>query len=73
MFSFKYDGKEKDDLMLTKNNTKVLVTLAICALIGGIIAGLLIRFLMRKFFPSDEEEQPMFQGTSSGQKKFGDS
>lgn len=56
MFSFKYDGKEKDDLMLTKNNTKVFITLGICALIGGIIAGLLIRFLMRKFFPEDEEE-----------------
>lgn len=42
---------------MTKNNNKVLMTLCFCALLGGIVAALIIRYLMNKYFPEDVVEK----------------
>jgi len=55
MFEFETYGEDKE-LVMTRNNSKVFMTLCICALIGGIVAGFIIRYLMRKFFPEDKVE-----------------
>lgn len=53
MFMFEYEGKDQE-LVMNKNNSKVMWTLAICALFGGIVAGFIIRFMIRRFFPEEE-------------------
>ena len=58
MFIFEMEGKD-DELVMNRNNSKVMWTLAICALFGGLIAGLMIRFLIRKYFPEEEQSKPI--------------
>lgn len=63
MFEFETYGEDKE-LVMTKNNSKVFMTLCFCALIGGIVAGLIIRYLMRKFFPEEENSPIITQSVS---------
>lgn len=65
MFEFETFGEDKE-LVMTRNNSKVMMTLAVCALFGGIIAGLIIRYLMRRFFPQDLVEQSPMISQKSG-------
>ena len=67
VFEFETYGENKE-LVMTRNNSKVLMTLCLCALVGGIVAGLIIRFLMRKFFPTDypEEKGPIIRKSLPG-------
>lgn len=63
MFVFDLEGGKDNELVMNKNNTKVMWTLAICALVGGVVAGFMIRYLMRVYFP-EEEQAPIINHAS---------
>lgn len=52
MFNFETYGHDKE-LVMTRNNNKVFMTLCLCALVGGVVAAVIIRYLMQKYFPED--------------------
>lgn len=54
MFEFDFKPGE-NDVVMTSENHKVFVVLGVCALMGGIVAGFIIRYLMRMYFPAQEE------------------
>lgn len=64
MFMFEMDEKD-DELVMNRNNSKVMWTLCICAFFGALLAGLMIRYLMRKFFPEEDQARPIISRESS--------
>ena len=57
MFEFEFTGATNSgDVVMTDKNYNVVVALAVCALIGGLVAGLIIRYMMRTYFPMEEKQ-----------------
>ena len=56
MFEFEFVGADKGDIAMTKDNKGVFIALGVCALLGGLVAGFIIRYLMKTYFPVEEKQ-----------------